>query len=414
MTRGEGKAKNGWILMENKRNLQINLRILPIIWLLLAVCTGAAAQGALPVVRLSASRLSTLECKPGTITVQEANGDCFFSDITVKYRGTYSASFTLKRNYTLHLKTAEGAQRKESLLGLREDDDFVLLGGYSDPSRLRIPAGLELFRDVCGAAPGTRLCEVYFGEYYKGIYTLAERPERKTASVPRDGALYRVLAAAVDGTDVLCDAAPAAPAGDSWYNIGKIYPADDEGWRAMERLNAFLTASDEAAFAEGIGEYLDLTAFADYYLFVNAIGATDNIQKNLFLAWDGDTMYPMPWDLDAAFGRLYNAELSDPGVWYSSPLYDRLLKTQDFSLLLRQRYAVLREHFLPDAVCARFERLAAQLENAGALAREAERFGTYTDVTTQKAHALDVYGEIEYIRAFMRQRIDLLDAAFLE
>ena len=410
--------------MKNHENLQIRQRILPFICALLMgiiafVQPSVAQKGkddaasfSLPVIYLDGALLSTVESKPGKITVQTQNGT-FESDVTLKYRGTYSASFTLKRNYTLHLKTEEGLQRKESLLGLDRDDDYALLGGYSDPSRLRILVGLDLFRDTCGPAARGALCEVYFGEYYKGIYTLAQRPERKVAGVPKDGALYRVLAASVDAVDVLSIKAPSAPKGESWYNIGKVYPEDDTGWQAMEHLHAFLTEADDVAFAARIGEYLDLEAFADYYLFVNLIGATDNMQKNLFLAWDGERIYPMPWDLDAAFGRLYHAELSDPLMWYSSPLFDRLLKTESFCELLAQRYALQREKFLPETVCARFIAYADVLANSGALSREAERFSEYTDITTQKTHRLDVYGEIDLIRSFMQQRIDLLDAAFL-
>lgn len=395
-----------------RKSLQMNKQILPFIcfWLLFALPVGWAAE--LPVIHLEGALLSTVESKPGSMRIETENG-VFESDITLKYRGTYSASFTLKRNYTIHLKTENGEQRKESLLGLRKDDDYALLGGYSDPSRLRILVGLDLYREYCGAAPAGALCEVYFGTYYKGVYTLVERPERKTAGVPKDGALYRVLAAKVDGADILSGDAATPPQEESWYNIGKVYPEASDGWQAMEKLHAFLRA-DDAVFAQKIGDYLDLQAFADYYLFVNLIGATDNMQKNLFIAWDGEKMYPMPWDLDAAFGRLYNAELSDPAAWYSSPLFDRLLKTDAFQVLLRERYGVLRAGFLPENVRARFEAYAAVLTESGALAREAERFSVYTDVTTQKSHLLDVYGEIDLIERFMAQRIALLDNAFLQ
>ncbi len=375
--------------------------------------SDAASLLSLPQIHLEGALLSTVENKKGKLTVQDGQEE-FACDITIKYRGTYSASFTLKRNYTLHLKNAEGGQLKESLLGLREDDDWALLGGYSDPSRLRILVGLDLFRDTCGAAPRGKLCEVYFGQYYKGIYTLVERPDRKSANVPKDGALYRVLAGSVDGVDILSMSAGDTPQGESWYNIGKVYPAEDDGWQAMERLHAFLTEADDAAFAVGVDEYLDLSAFADYYLFVNLTGASDNMQKNLFLCWDGEAFYPMIWDMDAAFGRLYNAELSDPAAWYSSPLFERLLNIESFRALLRVRYKALREQFFPENVCARFEHYALQLEESGALDREAERFSTYTDMTTQKTHALDVRGEIELIRDFMQKRIDLLDGAFLQ
>ena len=82
--------------------------------------------------------------------------------------------------------------------------------------------------------------------------------------------------------------------------------------------------------------------------------------------------------------------------------------------MLPARYAALREHYLPENVCARFTAYADVLSESGALEREAARFSVYTDVTTQKSHQLDVYGEIELIRDFMQRRIALLDAAFLQ
>ena len=373
------------------------------------------ADTALPVITITASQLNEHTAKSGSISVSCPDGTYLSSPAAIKYRGTYSASFTLKRNYSFHLKDENGLQRKESLLNLRCDDDYTLLGGYSDASRLRILTGLDLFRDAVGPAPEGRLCEVYFGPYYKGIYTLTERPDRKSANVPRDGALYRVLTQSVDGINLLSDDVPLLPAqGDAWYNIEKVYASDAVGWQPLERLQQFLRTADEAAFSQHIGDYLQLSAFADYYLFVNLTGASDNMEKNLYLRWDGQRFSLMAWDLDAAFGRLYNAEPSDAAAWYSSALFDRLLELPAFQQLLCERYRALRPLFLPDAVCARFEHYADILEKSGALQREAERFSSYTDITTGKTHQLDVRGEIDFIRSFLICRLSLMDAAFLD
>ena len=374
----------------------------------------ATADDKLPVVTVTASQLNEQAVKEGAISIAYPDGSSFSSPITVKYRGTYSASFTLKRNYSLHLKNTDGSQRKESLLQLRHDDDYTLLSGYSDMSRLRILVGLDLFRDTVGPAPQGALCEVYFGPYYKGIYTLTERPDRKSAGVSKQGALYRVLAQSVDGVDLLSPAGPLDfGQNDACYNIEKIYAAENVGWQPLIELQNFLGTADNEAFSDGIDQYLNLAAFADYYLFVNLTGASDNMQKNLYLCWDDGQFSLMAWDLDAAFGRLYNAEPSDENALYSSYLFDRLLALPAFKEILQTRYANLRAHFLPDAVCARFERYADILEKSGALEREKTRFSTYTDFATGKTHMLNVRGEIEFIRNFLQKRVNLLDEALL-
>lgn len=362
--------------------------------LLLLLLLPALARGdALPVLRLDTPVLDYVAAKPGLLTL----GD-FSTPVTAKYRGSYSVTFTGKRNYSLHLKDEKGDQRKVSLLGLREDDDYVLLGALSDPCRLRNAVGLELWRALGHDAPAAAPCELYFGDYYKGVYFLVERPDRKSAGVPRDGALYRVLAARVDGVDLFSCPDPGAPGEETWYNVGREYG----GW---EPLQGFLTADDPLSL-------LDLPAFADYCLYVNLIGATDNMKKNLYLGWDGDKLFPMPWDLDAAFGRLYNASPADPDAWFSGPLPDGLMESEQFQALLRQQWQKNRELLSPGSVMARFKAWHDRLGDAWD--REATRFPVYTDSSTSLSYPLDPEAELQFICDYLEHRFALMDALFGE
>lgn len=363
----------------------------------LLLFAAAQAEGALPVLHLDAAQLDYVLPRAGRLTV----GD-FSTPVTVKYRGMYSATFAGKRNYSLHLKDEAGAQRKISLLGLRADDDYVLWGGLSDMSRLRAPVGLALWRALGHPAPAAAACELYFADYYKGVYFLIERPDRKSAGLSKAGALYRVLAAAAEGVDLFSAQETGAPRGETWYNVGKVYPDNAEGWQP---LAAWLAAEDRTAL-------MDPSAFADYYLFVNLIGASDNMEKNLFLCWDGARFYPMPWDLDAAFGRLYTAAPAEADAWYSSPFFDALLQRADFQSLLRERWAALRETLSPDAILQYFEAWYDLLAESGAWARELERFPSYTDVATGVTYTLDARAELDFIRAYLTARCALLNAAF--
>lgn len=370
------------------------VRILGIVLLLFLFAWQDCAQASLPVLALEAAQLNYAFSRPGTLLLGEEA-----YPITVKYRGTYSATFTGKRSYSLHLKDRFGSQAKASLLGLRYDDDYVLLGALSDPCRLRNAVGMDLWRALGHPAPASAPCEVTFASHYKGLYFLFERPDRKSAAVPHDGALYRVLAARVNDTDVLCDPA-TAPSGDTWFNLEKVYPAEDEGWNALLSM----LSSPES--------FLDLNAFADYFLYVNLIGASDNMSKNLYLCFDGTRFYPMPWDLDAAFGRLYNAEPSDPSVLYSAPFFDQLLRLPAFTESLHRRYSTLQPLLAPEIIAEQFSARFHMLSDNGVWEREAARFGTYTDATTGQTHALDPVGELAALPAFLSARAELV-AAFI-
>ncbi len=367
------------------------MRKVLILFCALLLALPAAAEE-LPVLYLTAAQLNYAFTRPGTLALGEES-----YDITVKYRGTYSASFTGKRNYSFHLKNADGTQKKASLLSLRRDDDYVLLGALSDPSRLRNAVGMDLWRALGHPSPASAACELYFSGYYKGLYFLCERPDRKSAGVPTEGALYRVLAAAVDGVNILEHAAPDAPDGETWYNIGRLYPQEG-GWEPLLRM---LEAPEKT---------LDLSAFADYYLFVNLTGASDNLEKNLFLCWDGTRFYPMPWDLDAAFGRRYNAESSAQDGLYTAPFFERLLEMPAFREALRARWAALREALAPAVIVARFQDAYDALAASGVWEREAARFAEYTDIATGKTHALDPAGEIARMEDYLHRRAALMEA----
>lgn len=349
--------------------------------------------------RLETGVLDYVAARPGLLRTAEGT-----FPVTVKYRGSYSATFRGKRNYSFHLKTADGEKCRRSLLGLRTDDDYVLLGALNDPSRLRSTVGMEIWRSLGHPAPKDAACELYFGDYYKGVYFLTERPDRKSADVPRGGALYRILAASTDGINLFTAGEKGVPGEKTWYNAEKAYPAGPEGWQALQAL---LDSDDP-------GRMTDREAFADYYLFVNLIGATDNLKKNLYLCWDGERFYPMPWDLDASFGRLYNAGLSDPGEMYTGPVCGLLEAEAEYRALLPARWAALREQLSPDALIALFDRRIALLEESGALERERQRFPVYTDASTGEEHPLDPRGERDMIYGYLQVRYDLLDKLYGE
>lgn len=370
--------------------------------LLFCMLPMVCAAEELPRVYLDAGRLSYAAVKNGSVRVETQEG-VIESPVTVKYRGTYSFSFTGKRNYSLHLKTEDGEQNKISLLGLREDDDYVLYGALSDMSRLRSLVALELWHEMGYDAPRGALCELYFGKYYKGVYVLMERPDRKSAGVPKDGALYRVLAMTADGVDVLQGGDLPPPAGSAWYNMEQVYPETQAGWSALE---AFAKSKDKT-------QLMDMTAFADYYLFVNLCGASDNMSKNLFLGWDGEKFYPMPWDVDASFGRLYSGMEAQAGVWQSSALFDELLKDAAFADLVKARWMSVRDVLSPERVAAVFSAYYQLLRDTGAWAREMEKHPQYTDMATNVTYTLDPEAELAYIAGFVAAQYACMDAALL-
>lgn len=397
--------------------------------LVLFFFASARAEAALPVVSITSPRLNYFVPREGELTVTDAFGDVFSSAITVKYRGSSSISHAGKRKYSVHLKAADGAQNKAALLGLRTDDDWVLDGMLSDLSRMRNRVALDIWddlytlpwADVSGAAGGA-FAELWFNGGYKGIYCLNERLDRKLLALSdAGGRIYRTNNPATGGVNLM-DFSGDADADNmkdgGWYNVEIAFSgARGDPWEAVKALYAFVSDSDDETFARDAQAYLDFANCADYYLFVNFLGATDNMNKNIVLAaYDASAsgrLYFVPWDVDACLGRRYNAAPADPEYMSSNGLFDRLLTLPEFEALLKSRYAALRQTvFDADAVLGRFEAYAALFEASGAYAREKERFPVYQDAGSDAEYALNLPEELLFIRDYLTRRTRFLDARF--
>ena len=186
----------------------------------------SAEAGVLPQLEIKCPRLNYFEKRDGVLVV---NGESI--PVTLKYRGSSSALNQGKRNYSLHLKTADGEKNKRSLMGMRKDDDWILDGVQSDLSRIRNRVCMDLWDAMytlpwCERSGAVHGCyvELAFNGTYKGLYALNERLDRKQLQLDKGGGrLYRILNPEKNGVNVLSleeDLPPFADHGSlNWFNL---------------------------------------------------------------------------------------------------------------------------------------------------------------------------------------------------
>lgn len=97
--------------------------------------------------------------------------------IGIEARGSSSSGWP-KRNYTLETRFEDGSNRNVSLLGMPEENDWVLHGPYSDKTLLRNALAYKLGSEMDWWAPRTRFCEMFINEEYTGVYVLMEKVKR--------------------------------------------------------------------------------------------------------------------------------------------------------------------------------------------------------------------------------------------
>ena len=324
----------------------------------LLLCAACAQGEQLPQLRLETSRLNYFVYRDGTLTLTDSCGSEASFPIRVRYRGSTSAFYEGKRNYRVTLGN-ETQPLKRSLLGLRKDDDWLLDGMYGDLSRLRNRTAMDLWDDIyrlpwtdaSGAIAGN-VVELWFNDIYKGIYALNERLDRKQLGLcASGGCIYKTFNPSMEGIDLTDfqrdDILYPQPEDSAWYNVEIHWQGDlQDPWAPFVSLWNFVSQADDEQFAREIDRYLDLDNCVDYYLFINMLGCSDNMCKNMVFcvrdAAEDTRLYLVPWDLDACLGRLYDNQKAAADMVCTNGLFERLMAVPAFMEKLTARYTELR------------------------------------------------------------------------
>lgn len=250
-----------------------------------------------------------------------------------RLRGNTSLNYE-KKSLRLYLKdlkkdgTFEKADR--NLLGLRDDDDWILNGLYADNTRIRDQLCIDLWNET-GASDnpygrnfGTQsaMVEVVIGTGYQGIYDLMVPIDRKQLGM--DAVSDQIAAGetiveriykkkysapwnAADFTGGLPDENVVDYRG-GFYLKGDTVLQNEEEWLPLYEVASLLETDDEA-FAAGITEAADQRNIIDNWLFFQAIAGFDNENKNIYyVARNREERYYgyfIPWDMNLSFGAVY-------------------------------------------------------------------------------------------------------------
>lgn len=401
----------------------------------------------LPIVRLETADVDRENFKPSVLTLidPEATNGQVITDYTVglRHRGA-TATLYEKKSYAVKLDA------DASLLGMRNDNSWILDAMASDRSRMRNRVSTDLWlgfsRKPYYAAEeptlvnGTRgrFVELFIADRYWGLYCLTEKVDRKQLRVkkykdttPR-GIIYKSVS--YDNMAVITDPSPSNESA-SWQGWEAYYPEVDKGepfdWTPLFDLYVFL---GQQAPSEDLNNHLhrriDLPVWRDYVIFCDLIHADDNVAKNM-ITYYRDITEPVniftekgyfdtapapgplcicPWDLDGTWGRAYDGKPLEPtsNCNVSNAINYHIWTSQcDNGTSYFKRWAELRgSTFTPDGLWAFFEPYFDLFETSGAAAREVERWQDANGVH------LDFNTERQYIRRWIGYRLGYLDGDY--
>ena len=356
------------------------------------------------------------------LSLIEQNGTFVFSDISIEFRGAFALSLP-KKSYEFKFYTDNTLTNKKdfSLLGMREDNDWILQSQYLESLRTKSKVGFDLWRqihtlyyqnDEPDAVSGIHLefIELFINGSYQGMYALGEKSDRKQLKLKKEkngiirGELYkgyqgnkfgyfRAIDNSYDNNNLF------------WNSYEYKYPDDNIDWVNFHSFVDFIVNEPDASFYNNIGSKFHIDNAIDYFIFINLIGTWDNFANNTYIAKYkvGEPYFYSPWDLDLSFDFLRTVAHQ----LISSAFYNRLLldvSANGFKEKLITRWAALRANgVITNAnIMNMFSNNVTYLENNGVYNREQLAWSNYTYNPT----------DFQSISTWLNDRISFLDSEF--
>ena len=368
------------------------------------------------------------------------------SFVKIKWRGgSTNTADKHKRNYKIKTLNENGKKQEISLLGMREDNNWILDAGQVDLFRLRNRIATEIWNDFstkpyyaskepkAKSGVAGKVVEVILNNEYRGIYSLTEAMDRKELKLKKyddknqefHGQLWKV---------------------SSWdkstfWEIEKDYDNTQETWHAFETkypdiedVNPtdynplyeaidFVANSNDETFKKEVANYFDIPVIIDYQLFLETLKPIDNCGKNMYwgiydVAKDKKLTLAI-WDLDASVGQDWHCSTplhpdyvspdTELGIKEAFNLYTRLstLNVDNYNQKVADRYHELRKtYFSEENIISKYQSYYDMLEKSGAASREESKWSKDSDIG---GYPLNFKNEIEYIKNWIIERLKYLD-----
>ena len=366
--------------------------------------------------------------------------------IKAKWRGgSTNTADKHKRNYKIKTPNENGKKQEISLLGMREDNNWILDAGQVDLFRLRNRIATEIWNQFASkpyyaneepkAKSGVagKVVEVILNNEYRGIYSLTETMDRKELKLGKyddksqvfHGQLWKV---------------------SSWdkstfWDIEKDYDNSQETWHAFETkypdiedVNPtdysplyeaidFVANSNDDTFKKEVRDYFDIPVLIDYQIFLEVLKPIDNCGKNMYWGiydvaqnkkltlaiWDLDASVGQDWHCSTPLHPDYVSPNTELGIKEAFNLYTRLstLNVDNYNQKVADRYHELRKtYFSEENLISKYQNYYDMLVKSGAASREENKWSEDSDIGN---YPLNFKNEIDYIKNWITHRLNYLD-----
>jgi hypothetical protein len=394
--------------------------------------------------------MKVIDNGPGEINHENDSANNYYGHIGIEIRGQSSQMFP-KKSYTIETRDSLGNNRNVPLLGMPDENDWVLYAPYSDKSMLRNYISFYIGRQLRNYATRTRFCEVIVNGDYRGVYLLMEKIKKDEKRVniadlnPQDvsgeeltgGYIIKVDKIDWDfnfGTDGWMSF-PDPPYPNAMNIVFQYYhpKADELHAQQQNYIRQYITefennlvSSDFSNPNTGYQKYINTTSFVDQMLLNEISKEVDKYRFSTYFykekSTDGGKLFAgPPWDFNLAYS---NVDYWSEGNDYTGWLYElvephdmsimfwwkRLMESNYFKNLAFTRWQYLRDNELSDEILMyQIDSVTNLLENAQE--RNYDRWpilGQYV-WPNYNWYGNDYQDEVEFFENWLFNRLEWID-----
>ena len=326
--------------------------------------------------------------------------------VGIEIRGNTSQLFP-KKSYAFETRDPSNPQndQAESLLGLPEEEDWVLYGPYADKTLIRNALAYHLSRKMGHYAPRTKFCELIINDEYKGLYLLIEK-------IKRDD--NRVNISKLKDTDNEGDELT----GGYVFKVDQIQGSQTKGWWSvyppdfmsgaglfyqyhspsqtkiteeqkqyihnwMDNFENVMNADFKYDSNLGYYRFVDMNDIVDFLIISEACKNYDTCFSSFFMYKDKDSKDPTLhfgpiWDFNISMGNSEYEVTASPSGWimdlthnpwgtpFGRPFWTRVIwEDSNFQAQFRYRMRLLRGGYLSYAsVNGTITQMVSQISDA--------------------------------------------------
>ena len=376
--------------------------------------------------------------------------------IGIEIRGSSSQMFP-KKQFGLETRDASEEGIDVSILGLPEEEDWILYAPYSDKSLIRNVLIYDLARDIGRYASRLNFAEVSINGDYNGLYVFMEKLKRDANRIDINklkvdensgedvtgGYILKIDKA--DGADdtlytdvnaITSDYAPMKATLNQ--KIHFVYDTPDEEDITDEQrqyitnyMNAFedaLAADNFTDANDGYAKYIDVDSFIDFFLLNELSNNVDGFRLSTWLTKEKSEKLKMGpiWDFNLAFGNANYCGGGETNVWaykfnercsndtWLIPFWwERLLSDPVFVSQLQNRWDELRSGaFSNQYIINKIDNYTETLNAAGAIDANFEKWPVLTEYVWPNNYVGNTYSsEVTYLKTWINDRLSWLDTS---